>query len=390
MRIVQLITRLVVGGAQRVALETVSDLAARGHEVELWAGPESGPEGDLRAEAEGRGLSIRILPSLRRELSWRHDRLAVREIVRALESFRPEILHTHSSKAGIVGREAAARAKLARVFHTVHGFGWTPDTGPLRRALYVWLERRAAPVCERLVFVNPEDADLAARLGLESKRGAAVIPPGIDLAPYLDEQSRATARARLREELGWPPDAPVIGFLGRLSEQKAPEFFLEVAERLLARTDLPSAPRFVMVGDGPLRAQIVRRLEHAPLLAPRFHLPGLRRDAARWLLGFDLFLFPSRWEGAPLTLMEAMAAGRPILARGLPGVRFLAEDGLHARLLESSSATEWTEAAANLLRDPTAAEGMGARARAHALGEFSLPRMLEKLRSIYEAPSPLA
>jgi len=426
MRIVTLITRMIRGGAQRVALETAARLNARGHDAPLWCGPETGPEGSLLEEARARGVPVRIFPSLVRAIDPLRDLHAVGELARALRDARPDWVHTHSSKAGIVGREAAARAGVPRVAHTVHGWGFTPQTPPPLRSLFVRLERREARRGV-LVFVNPWDREEGRRLGILGAGLAAgqaartrVIPPGIDLVRLARTERSAEERQRIRRELRIPEAAPVAGFVGRLSPQKDPLAVLAAAAALRDRrfpagggpAGSRSGPRatpateplhWIVVGDGPLRSAFDARLAAGPALRQVVHCAGLVEDPAPWLAAMDFLVLPSRWEGTPLTVMEAMAAGLPVIASDLPGTRWALEgmpetsgaapgserpsaEPLRAPaglLVPPGDADSLATAASWLAEEAAVRQELAATARRLAVARFGLDRMLEELLELY-------
>ena len=408
MKIVTCITRLIRGGAQRIALETAALLTACGHDAPLWCGPETGPEGSLHQEATDRGVRIRIFPHLRRAVHPWHDALALADLVRALRTERPNLLHTHSSKAGILGREAARRTRVARVVHTVHGWGFTARTPAWLSAGFVALERHNAPVGP-MVFVNPNDREDGLRRGIVPHPQSRIIPPGIDLGPYENTTALREMGREMRRSLGLPHDAVVAGFLGRLSEQKGPGILLDVAtETTSSHTKL----HWLVVGDGPMAASLRQRAGATPSLAGRLHWAGLRTDAHRWLAAMDLLLLPSRWEGTPLTLMEAMAAGLPVIASDLPGVRWVME-GLPERetvpgnpsrdarrappgpspedlsepptglLAPIDDVPRFASAVERLVHDPSTRATLSAAARTLALERFGLDAMVGKLLDLY-------
>jgi glycosyltransferase involved in cell wall biosynthesis len=418
MKIVTCITRLIRGGAQRIALETAAHLTACGHDAPLWCGPETGPEGSLHQEAADRGVRIRIFPRLRRAVHPWHDALALADLARALGTERPDLLHTHSSKAGILGREAARRTNVARVVHTVHGWGFTPRTPGWMIAGFVALERRCAPVGP-MIFVNPGDREDGLRRGIVPHPKSRIIPPGIDLGPFEDATALREIGRETRRSLGLPDDAVVAGFLGRLSDQKAPDILLAVAA---ATARCEGRLHWLVVGDGPMAASLHQRAGANPSLAGRIHWAGLQTDAHRWLAAMDLLLLPSRWEGTPLTLMEAMAAGLPAIASDLPGVRWVLEglpetetapadapvgdappgDGRRGALGAASGAAPeavseppaglvapigdvagFAAAVERLVLDPGTRATLGAAARTLALERFGLDAMIEKLLDLY-------
>jgi glycosyltransferase involved in cell wall biosynthesis len=405
-RIVTCITRLIRGGAQRIALETAAHLAACGHDAPLWCGPETGPEGSLHEEAAARGVPVRVFPHLRRAVHPWHDARALADLAAALRAERPDLLHTHSSKAGILGREAGRRTRLARVVHTVHGWGFTPGTPGWLVAGFVALERRCAGVGP-LVFVNPADREEGMRRGIVPRAGSRVIAPGIDLAPFEDAGALRESGRALRQSLGLAAGAVVGGFLGRLSAQKAPEILLEVA----GATARPERElHWLVIGDGPLAESLAGQAAATRSLAGRVHWIGLQADPAPWLAAMDFLLLPSRWEGAPLTLMEAMAAGLPVIASDLPGIRWVLEGTSDARsaparapgtppgapvhrppgqpagvLVPAGDVAGLASAVECLANDAEARDSIGRAARTLALERFGIDAMMEKLLDLYTA-----
>lgn len=414
MKVVQLITRLVHGGAQRVAIETAAFLRAKGHDVELWSGPETGPEGDLAPEARARGVPLRIFPDLVRAVSPWRDLCAVDVLARALRDASPDWLHTHSSKAGILGREAAHRVGLSRVAHTVHGFGFTPATSSVARGIYVRLERRAARWTKLLVFVSTSDlADAKSERILDEGRGGSRsadgyagrpgrgneergapdlphvvhFPPAIDTAAFGSLEKLIAQGAARRDVLGFG-DSLVVGFLGRLALQKNPRAAIESFRRLLDLAPATDA-RLLMVGDGPEAPALRGIVDHDPLLSGRVLFAGLQAEPIEWLAAMDLLLLPSQWEGAPLTLIEAMAAGRTVIASDLPGIAEYATDRSEAWLHPSGDIDEAARAMLALAESARRARmedqltELGAAARRRALCSHSREAQLEELLRLY-------
>jgi glycosyltransferase involved in cell wall biosynthesis len=375
-----------------VALETAAFLNSGGHEAPLWFGPETGPEGSLLTEARALGVPVRIIPDLRRAPHPWRDLQTVRYLEAAFRREQPDWVHTHSSKAGILGREAARRAGVPRIAHTVHGWGFTPATAPLMRRLYLTLERREARGTTRMIFVSQTDRMQAEQLAIIPPGSGVVIPPGINLTPFREVEPQRALRERTRRDLGIDPAVVVGGFLGRLAPQKDPETALRVAEILA-----PSHPRlhWILIGDGPLGPALRRRADANPGLAGRLHWTGLTGNPVPFMAAMDFLLFPSRWEGLPLTLMEAMAAGLPVVATDLPAVRALLDPqnpspstGHHpssGRLVPAGDSDAFAAAASALIRDEAGRQDLGQAARTYALAQFGIERMLERLLAIYES-----
>ncbi|MEO6462159.1 MAG: glycosyltransferase, partial [Candidatus Eisenbacteria bacterium] len=279
-RVTNVITRMIVGGAQETALLTCALIDRERFPSSIVCGPQTGSEGDLFAECAARGVPLEVEPSLVREVSPLKDALCVARLVARFRRTRPDIVHTHSSKAGIVGRAAARGAGVPVVIQTVHGWGFNPLQGAVERALYVGLERATAPLADALVVVAEPSRAVGRQLGIGQPHQYHLVRSGIELDDY--RRDPAAGRA-IRAELSLPGDAFVFGAVGRLSEQKAPQDALAAFARLAPGTFL------VFVGDGPLRAAVE---EQARVLgvAERVRFTGLRRDVGAFLSAFDAFV----------------------------------------------------------------------------------------------------
>jgi glycosyltransferase involved in cell wall biosynthesis len=384
MRIARVLTRLNLGGPARQALASDPRLAARGHVVRVFAGRSERGEGDLFETFTARGLDVVRVESLRRGLGL-GDLFALRALRRELAAFAPDVLHTHASKAGALGRRAVRAANFERTarVHTFHGHvleGYYP--APFSRRL-IAAERALAARTDRLVAVSHATADDLVRLGVVPEEKLVVIQPGIELEPFLAlKPAERTPDARaLRAFLGVGEEDYLVGVVGRLAEVKQPLEALEVF-RLLA----PRHGRLalVFVGDGALRGALERGIAALPAeLAPRAHLLGAREVMPVVLGALDAELLSSRSEGLPVALIEAAAAGLPVVASPVGGVPELV---VHERTgYLGNGATELAFGLEKLLLDRTAARAMGARARlrvAHAHAAETLAARLEELYGV--------
>lgn len=330
--VVHVITALERGGAQRNTLETAARLHRDDRPQWLIAGRPAALDEEARERLGRRFLS---LPSLVGPIRPLDDGAALFSLHRALSALRdrlgrPLVVHTHSSKAGVLGRLAARALEGARVVHTVHGFGFEA-LGPRRRSLLLAMERLAAPATHRLVFVSTHDIELAERLRLGVRVPRALIRSGID--PRLAARAcDADRRVRARRALGVPPDAVVALTVANMKPQKDPLFHVEVLAAWRARR--PEA-QLVFVGDGPLRSAMEER---ARVLGVRqaLHLPGFVESTIDALAAADVFLLASRWEGLPRSVLEALVAGLPVVVRDAGWARDLSfTSRLIARPLEA-------------------------------------------------------
>ena len=290
-RVAHVITRLIVGGAQENTLASVVELRRRGRfAADLVLGPTFGPEGSLVSEAHAHGVEPCLVSSLRREVNPVLDPIAVLSLVRVFRRGEYDVVHTHSSKAGILARLAARIVRVPVVVHTVHGWGFNDRQWPVVRATYIFLKRRCAAFTDALITVTPRDAERGLSLGIGRPDLYTTIRSGIDLARFeFPVRSREDMRAELRLE----NDDRVVMSIMRLSPQKAPLDLIEAAALLIR--DVPNA-RIVIVGDGPMRTAVEAR-RTALKLDDHVVLTGLRRDVPDLLRAADVLVLSSLWEG---------------------------------------------------------------------------------------------
>jgi glycosyltransferase involved in cell wall biosynthesis len=313
------ITRMIVGGAQETVLLAAALADRTRFEPLVVCGPQTGSEGSLHEEVRRRGVELVIVPELVREVAPVTDLRAVPALTRLLRDRRVDLVHTNSSKAGIVGRLAARRAGLPAV-HTVHGWPFHEHQSPVAGLVWREIERRAAPLASRLIVVADADRVKGLAAGIGRPEQYVTVRSGLELERYGRDPERG---GRLRTELGIPARAPVVGAVNRLSAQKDPLTLVETFARVAAGA--PEA-HFVVAGDGPLRPD-VEGLVRARGLEGRTHLLGLRDDVPSLLTCFDVFVSASRWEGLPRTVIAAMAAEVPVVATPADGIVDVVTDG---------------------------------------------------------------
>lgn len=376
MRIARILTRLNLGGPARQVLASDPLLVARGHEVRIFAGRVEPGEGDLYDEARQRGLDVVRVPGLARGVSPAGDLRARAFLGRELADFRPDVVHTHASKAGAIGRRAARRCAGAARVHTFHGHVLEGYFGDALSKGLAMIERRLARDTDRVVAVSHATADDLLRLGVVAEDKLVVIPPGIDLAPLLGIVRRP---GELRRELGIADSDPVVGVVGRLADVKRPELAIAVFELLRSRY-----PRLqlVFVGDGDLRRTLERRILALDADGrARVHLAGARVDMRAVLAELDLVLLTSRSEGMPVSLIEAAAAGLPVVATRVGGVPELVAEERTGFL--GADVDELAFGLAQVLDLPDRGRAMGERARIRVQGRHSAAALAERLEQLY-------
>ncbi|MCY2958609.1 MAG: glycosyltransferase family 4 protein [Planctomycetota bacterium] len=378
MRIARVLTRLNLGGPARQALAADTQLAARGHDVRLYAGTPLPGEGDLFDDFVARGLSVERVPGLGRGITGVGDLRALAALKSRFRAFQPDVVHTHASKAGALGRRAAAASvpRAARV-HTFHGHvleGYFPE--PISRGL-VALEARLARDTDRVLAVAHATAEDLLRLKvLPDERRLLVVPPGIDLDPFLAIEKRHGA---LRGLVGAKETDYLVGVVGRLAEVKQPELALDVLGLLAVKY-----PRLqlVYVGDGELRGSLERRIRAlSPDLQARVHMVGAQTDMPAILADLDAVLLTSRAEGAPVALIEAAAAGKPAIAMSVGGVPELVAHERTGWL--GASTDELAYGLSQFLENPALSSGLAVRARLRVEKRHSAAALADRLEDVY-------
>jgi len=371
------ITRLIVGGAQENTMYTAALLDKQRFHVELLSGPQTGSEGSLIEEVNLRGIPLTIFPDLLRHVSPLHDLKALWNIKRFIQSGSYTIVHTHSSKAGILGRLAARLSKTPLIVHTVHGWSFHDYMSPMTRWIYILMERWIARFSDALVVVTERDIEKGLQAGIGRREQYRRIRSAIPLDEF---DPRLVDRQAVRQELNLPADEVVIGNVGRFSTQKNPLDWVRVAGRV--GQACPQA-RFLLVGDGPMRFQVEQALQQAGI-AERTTLTGLRRDVPRMLAAMDIFLLTSLWEGLPRVIPQAMAMGLPVVANRADGVTEAIQDGSNGYLCSPGEIEQMAERCIELAHHPLTRQEMGCRGQAYALQEFDLRKMITSLEALYD------
>lgn len=381
LKILHPITRLIIGGAQENTMLTADyhshlpEFAGK-YEVDVVSGPQTGPEGSLIEEVRQRGIKLTIMPELRREVSPANDLKAVWKLRQMMIDGKYDIVHTHSSKAGVLGRVAARWAGVPLSVHTVHGWSFHEHMSPSKKNFYVALEKIGYRNGDAMIAVSPKDIDKGLAEGIGRREDYTLIRSGIELDRF-GQVSPATA-ADMRQTLGIPADALVIGSVTRLSAQKDPLTLIDALAGIhQARPDTWS----VIVGDGALRPQVEAKITNYGL-SGRILLTGLRRDVPEIMATFDLFVLSSLWEGLPRVLPQAMATGLPIVCTRADGSAEAVIDGESGFLVEPQSSEQIAEKAILLIDDSQLRQEMGAAGKAR-VPIFGAHKMVQDIDDLY-------
>ena len=368
---------MIVGGAQENTLASVHRVAPDRFESSLWTGPQAGPEGSLLDEARRLGHEPALFPDLVREIAPVRDLRVVGRLTREMRRRRIQIVHTHSSKAGIVGRVAARRAGVPIVVHTAHGWGFHDHMSSARRGLYVSLERAMAHRCHVIVSVSERGTREGLDAGIGRPDQYRLIRSGIPLDRFGPD---AAARERMRRQLNVGPEDLVVGSVGRISPQKNPEDFL----RLASRCDAGGRKiHWLYVGDGSLRAEVEAETRAAGL-QDRVRWLGLRRDIPDLLRAMDLFVLTSRWEGLPRVVPQALFTGIPVACYSVAGIREIVRPGENGVLAPPDDLDTLVREVQDLLADDARRAALSRVAFEEFDPSFSEDRMIADLEELYE------
>lgn len=379
MRVAHVITRLIVGGAQENTLCSVLGLREKpGVEVFLVSGPTTGPEGSLEPRAAAVPGLLTVIPSLVRPVHPLKDLLALRGLTRCFQEQRPDIVHTHSGKAGVLGRFAAARSRAPVVVHTVHGPSFGPFQGWLPNLLFGSAERAAAGVTTHFVCVAEAMRDQYLQAGIARPDMYSIIRSGFELEPFL----RSGRDAGLAAQLGLEPHHLVVGKIARLFKLKGHEDLLAVAPELVrARPEI----RFLLVGDGEWRARLegmacrlgVREAFVFCGLVPPERVPD-------YVGMMDILVHLSAREGLARALPQALAAGKPVVAYDCDGAREVCLHETTGLLVPTGDRAELQRSLLRLAESRALRERLGARGRGLVSEQFGAARMVETLFSLYQ------
>lgn len=380
MRVAHIITRMIIGGAQENTLYNCLDLANDfGDDVLLITGPALGPEGQLLEQGRAGGLNVAMIDSLRRAIHPLQDWRAYREIVKTIRKFQPDVVHTHSAKGGFLGRAAAWNCKVPTVIHTVHGAPFHPYQRAFARNTFIFLEQWAARHCHHMISVADAMTDLMVRAKVAPRAKFTTIYSGMDVEPFRScKQFRATARA----ELGIAPEDIVFGKIARLFHLKGHEYLIAAAEQVVKSN--PKC-RFLLVGDGILRAQFDRDIA-ARGLERHFIFTGLvpPERIPFCLSAMDALVHTSLREGLARTLPQALIAGKPVISYDIDGAREVVLPNETGFLLPPRAIQELAVAILALAADGLLRDRLGQGGAIRFTEQFRHQHMTAEIRKLYQ------
>ena len=378
MRVTHVITRLIVGGAQENTIASVLGLAKKPVvEVNLISGPTTGPEGSLEDSFANSPELLTIVPELVRPVHPLKDLLALRKLEKIVRETKPDIVHTHSGKAGILGRLAAAKAGVPIVIHTIHGPSFGAFQNPLANFVFRAAERRAGKITTHFVTVAEAMTQQYLDAGIGRPEQYTKIFSGFDLQPFLTAQNNLELRARLKIS----PDDIVIGKIARLFKLKGHDDLFAIAPTLVQQC--PQI-KFLLIGDGHWRARFENKARKLGL-ADKFIFTGLvpPDEVARYVGIMDMLVHLSLREGLPRALPQALAAGKPVVAYDCDGAGEACINDETGFLVQPRDFVKLTERILDLARKPELRARFGGHGREFVKQNFGVEKMVDALYALY-------
>lgn len=372
--VIHTITKMEFGGAQQNTLYTVATLDRDRFEPVLI----TGPGGYLMDRARELDIDLKVARNMERPVSPARDLLAYRELVRLFRPYgkSPAIVHTHSSKAGILGRWAARKVGIPLIVHSIHGFGFTPGQNPVVNRLFRSAEQITSRITDHFIAVSQSNKEEGVRLGLFDRGKCTVIRSGFNLDEF---RSSPPVEPGILDGLGIPGGAPLVLMAACLKPQKAPLDFVRLAARV--HEVIPEV-RFLLAGDGELKGELEREISKKGLKGVFFHL-GWRKDIPRLMKSSRIVVLTSLWEGLPRVIPQARAAGRPVVATAVDGSAEAIRDGVDGYLCEPGDVDGLARKVVHLLNNPEHSARMGLRG-SEAVDEWDQDTMVKQQEDLYE------
>ena len=381
MKVAHVITRLILGGAQENTVYTCIDLARLyGVDVRLYTGPTTGPEGSLVERTRQAGIPLIEIPDMVRAIRPWSDWRAYGQLKQALREFKPDIVHTHSAKAGILGRAAGRALRVPVVVHTIHGAPWYPDGNWISRTFNQVCERWAANRCDHLIGVADAMRELFLDAGIGPKEKFTTIYSGMEVEPFLQSQ---TLRDATRRRFGLTDDDIVFGKIARLFRLKGHDELIAAAERVVKQT--PNA-RFLLVGDGILRSQLEAAVRSKGL-QDRFIFAGLvpPDEIPALIAAMDIVVHTSLREGLARVLPQGLLSGKPVISYDIDGAREVVLDNRTGFLLPPRDTRQLAARIIQLAHSPELRRQFGEEGRRLFARQFDHHYMTERIRGLYES-----
>lgn len=373
-KVMRVIARLNIGGP---AIHTVlinKYLDPQRFESVLVTGTEGPNEGSMQAWAKTQGVTPIIIPELGREINPLADLKVLYKLYRLMRRERPQVVHTHTAKAGFVARLAARLAGVPVVVHTFHGHVFHSYFNPFKTRLFILIEQVMARLSDQIIAISPRQRQEILEFGIASPGKILIIPLGFELEPFLN---CGNSKGQLRAELDLPNNVKLVGIVARLTAVKNHRLFIEAAAQVVQHC---SDVRFLIVGDGELRAQLAQQVKELGL-GQVVHFLGWRQDLPTIYADLDLVALTSHNEGTPVTLIEAQAAGCAVVATAVGGVPDIVADGETGYLVPPGDAGKLSDAILNALSGDL--HRMGQAGQQAVKDKFVVNRLVRDVETLY-------
>lgn len=374
-KILYIITQSEWGGAQKYIYDLATRLSGQ-FEVAVACGAG----GPLVPKLKAKNIKVFVLKNLVRPINPFRDFLAFFEIYKLIKREKPDIVHTNSSKAEILGNLAARLARVPKIIFTAHGFVFNESIHRFKKKIFIWFERLAGKWADKIIAVSEFDRQSAILEKVVSPEKIVTIHHGLDLEFFRNFKTDTAAK---REELGLPADAPVVGAVANFYRTKGLEYFIGAAAVISQK--LPES-RFIIVGEGKLRSALERQIQKFGL-EEKIILTGFREDALEILATMDIFVQPSLKEGLPFSLLEAGALGRPVVATTVGGVPEIIKNNENGILISPADSQSLFQSILTLLQNKKMAETFGQKIKEKVFKDFDLSKTIQQTAELYR---PLA
>ena len=368
-RIIHLQVLPILSGVQKSMLDIISRLDPSKYDITVLCQTE----GELTRALKQKNIRFITLPELKRDINPYYDFLAFLKLYKLLKYGKYDLVHTHSSKPGIIGRLAAKAAGIKCIVHTVQGFAFHQHSSKVQVFLVGLLEKLAGMASHKVIFVNSQDRDVASKMKLVPNHKMVTIHNGVDLNQFNSGKG-------LKNGNGIKKNGALVGMVARLWEQKAPQDYIAAIPKVVDK--IPDA-KFLVIGDGPLETEL-KKMSDKLGVGENVLFLGWRKDIKDLLKIIDVVVLPSLWEGLPVSILEAMALSKPVVATNIKGNNELVVHGETGYLVKPGNPEEISAYVLKLLNDPSLAQKMGRSGHSRVKKKFALNKIVEQTSSLYE------
>ncbi|MFQ5900424.1 MAG: glycosyltransferase family 4 protein [Thermodesulfobacteriota bacterium] len=381
-KILRIIARLNIGGPAIHTILLTANLNNERYDSILVKGKEGPDEGDMLSLARGKEVEPVFIHELQREISPVKDCIALWRLYRLMRVKSPDIVHTHTAKAGTIGRIAAWLAGVPIILHTFHGHVLEGYFGGVKTRIFILIERVMAIISTRVITLSEGLKRELIKLKVAPEEKIEVIPLGLELKRFIEVD---TLRDSFKRSIGLSVDSLLVGIVGRLVPIKAHKYFLEAVREIQKMGGLsPQGIKFIIIGDGELRGELERYTKELGI-EDSVVFTGFRSDLPEIYADLDIVVLSSMNEGTPVSLIEAMASARPVVSTKVGGVADLVEDGKTGLLVEPGDSTGLARAISELLRDNEKRKSMGKEGRKRVYPEYDIENLVRRINLLYTA-----